>query len=42
MKKNELEVWDKTSIESLEKIDSVEKWVQLKKRYIKEKKEVDA
>ena len=38
----ELEEGDKTRIELLEKIDSVEKQIELKKKYIKEKKEIDA
>ena len=39
--KKELEEGDKTRIELLEKIDSVEKQIELKKRYVKEKKELD-
>ena len=42
MRKNELEAGNKTRIESLEKIDSIEKWIELKKGYAKKKKEVDA
>ena len=41
-RKKELEAGDKTRIELLEKIDSVEKQIELKKRYVKEKKEIDA
>jgi len=41
-RKKELDAGDKTRIELLEKIDSVEKQVELKKRYIKEKREIDA
>ena len=41
-RKKELEEGDKTRIELLEKIDSVEKQIELKKRYVKEKKELDA
>ena len=41
-RKKELDAGDKTRIELLEKIDSVEKQVELKKRYIKEKRELDA
>ena len=37
-----MEAGDKTRIELLEKIDSVEKQIELKKRYVKEKKEIDA
>ena len=40
-RKKELEAGDKTRIELLEKIDSVEKQIELKKRYVKEKKEID-
>ena len=39
--KKELEDGDKTRIELIEKIDSVEKQIELKKRYVKEKKELD-
>ena len=42
IRKKELDAGDKTRIELLEKIDSVEKQVELKKRYIKEKREIDA
>ena len=41
-RKKELEEGDKTRIELLEKIDSVEKQIELKKKYVKEKKEIDA
>ena len=43
LKKNqkELEDGDKTRIELQEKVDSMEKQMELKKRYIKEKREVD-
>ena len=43
LKKNqkELEDGDKTRIELQEKVDSMEKQMELKKRYIKEKKEID-
>ena len=41
-RKKELEVGDKTRIELLEKIDSVEKQIELKKKYVKEKREIDA
>ena len=41
-RKKELEQGDKTRIELLEKIDSVEKQIELKKKYVKEKKELDA
>ena len=41
-RKKELDAGDKTRIELLEKIDSVEKQIELKKKYVKEKKEIDA
>ena len=41
-RKKELEDGDKTRIELLEKIDSVEKQIELKKKYVKEKREIDA
>ena len=40
-RKKELESGDKTRLELLEKIDSVEKQIELKKRYVNEKKEID-
>ena len=40
-RKKELEEGDNTRIELLEKIDSVEKQIELKKKYVKEKKEID-
>ena len=44
LKKNqkELEDGDKTRIELQEKVDSMEKQMELKKRYIKEKREIDS
>ena len=42
IRNKELEEGDKTRIELLEKIDSVEKQIELQKKYIKEKKKIDA
>ena len=42
IRKKELEEGDKTRIELLEKINIVEKQMELKKKYIKEKREIDA
>ena len=41
-RKKGLEAEDKTRIELLEKIDSVEKRIDLKKRYLKKKKEINS
>ena len=42
IRKKEMEEGDKTRIELLEKIDSVEKEMKLKKKYLKENREIDA
>ena len=42
IRKKELDLGDRTRLELMEKIDTVEKQIENKKRYVKEKKEIDA
>lgn len=42
IRKKELDEGDKTRLELMEKIDTVEKQIENKKRYVKEKREIDA